>query len=781
MTSRSRLFVISLIIGTLSLVSALLFDNSQPVRASDLQSKNISISLEQSQKVVINFYYGNQDQLNAVASRLDIWEVHQLSDVGSSSGYAVAAVNPAQIDWLKSLGYHVEINQEKTVELQSPTANPLDPRYYYFDIFNTNSSKLYMVNFLQDTTAAYPGITELLDIGDAWLATQGGYHRDILVLRITNEDSKYGNISSKPTFFLFANIHAREVTTPEMAIRYIKYMTAGYLGKGGYGVDPDVTWLVNHHVVYIMVSINPDGRVINEADINAYWRKNVDKNNGCSDPTSWGTDINRNSNFYWSLGNGSSGLPCDETYRGPSPASEPETVAFQTFAATIFQDWNGNNGDDQIVPSPANASGIFITLHAYADDVLWPFGFAPGAAPNNTQLRTIGRKLAAITGRLVPTGYVGYPTDGTSDDWIYGHLGVAAFTYEIGPNYGTCGGFFPSYNCQDGINGVNRNFWAEMRPSFIYADKIAATPYITAYGPDTQNLLVNPNSVPAGLPVNLSSTVLDLRYSTDPLVPIAAAEYFIDTPGTDGTGIAMSPTDGSWGGTNEVVNAIMDTSGLAEGKHYILVHGKNQNSIWGPYTAVFLDITTPLKLTAKFTSNSPVFLGQPMNFINQTSGGMEPITYFWDFGDSIGTSTEPSPTYIYTDTGIFTVTLITTDTLQETDAVSHTVTVEPAPITSVDLIRVTTDPIFVGDMVGFTADLLPDTATKPYSYTLDFGDGTVITGTSDMDPLLFDHVFNTGGGYTVQISVQNAVMSESVTDSIDVYVNYKIFLPLTTK
>jgi hypothetical protein len=111
---------------------------------------------------------------------------------------------------------------------------------------------------------------------------------------------------------------------------------------------------------------------------------------------------------------------------------------------------NGSNGDGEIVIHPI-MPGIFITLHSYADEFYGPF--SPGTAPNNAQLRTIGRKLADITGVMNASGGIGYAVDGSSDDWVYGKLGVAAFTYEIGPDYGTCGSFFPSYDCQDGING----------------------------------------------------------------------------------------------------------------------------------------------------------------------------------------------------------------------------------------------------------------------------------------------------------------------------------------
>lgn len=676
MKHKPRIYLLILIIVTSVMLGGFILDQNQRTTASTQSSTDISLGVDQSQEVVIRFYYDSQEQLNSVSGEVDIWEVHQLPGIGSNYGYAIAAVYPAQKDWLEVLGYRVEVDPEKTAELQSPT-EVLDERYYYFDSYNNYGNNRFMVNFLQDMNSIYPALVELIDIGDAWLSSQPvGYHRDMWVLRISNEDPSYGDIASKPPFFLFANIHAREVTTPEMAIRYIKYLTTGYNGQGGYGTNPDVTWLVNHHVVYVLVSQNPDGRVINEANTGAYWRKNVDNDDGCV--YNYGIDLNRNSSFRWGCCGGSSGVPCSDIYRGPSRASEPETAAFQTFATQIFTDWNGDNGDDEIGPaSPDNASGIFITLHSYQDEILWPFGFDSSRlqAPNRDQLQTIGRKLAKITGKMAPTGFL-YTVDGSSDDWVYGKLGIASFTYEIGPTGGSCGDFFPAYGCQDGIDGMPRNFWAEMGPSFVYASKIAGSPYITAYGPDAQALAVNPSVVPGGMPVNLISTILDQRYSGDPLHPVMAAEYFIDAPGADGTGIPMSPTDGAWGETNESVEAIVNTKCLAEGQHYLLVHGKNDNGFWGPFTAVFLDITDSLKPIAEFTNNSPVILGKPMIFTNLTTG-LEPITYEWYFGDGTGFSTETNPTYTYTDVGNYPVTLISTNSYCSDD-ITHIGNVEPA-------------------------------------------------------------------------------------------------------
>ena len=766
MNNRLRVFLLTLIIATLVISGGFYLDHDKTL-ASDRTSTDIFLGVNSSQGVVVNIYYDTQEQLDAIAGELDIWEVHPMPDLGPGAGYIVTAVYPAQRDWLEVLGYHLEINQEKTALLQSPEA-ALDPRYYYFDTENINSNNRYIVDFLQQRNSAYPNITELLNIGHAWLGENGGHDRDMWVLRITSENPVYGPVASKPTFFMMANIHAREVTTPEMAIRYIKYLTSGYNGQGGYNLDPDVTWLVNHHVVYVLISQNPDGHAMNEDDIDYYWRKNVDNNDGCGDPYYWGVDLNRNSSFMFNCCGGSSGSPCAETYRGPSKASEPETVAFQNFASTIFQDWNGPNGDNELPPaSPDDASGIFITLHTYADEILWAWGFGPGESPNNPQLRTIGRKLADLTGVMNPSGFIGYAVDGSSDDWVYGKLGVAAFTYEIGPDFGTCGAFFPSFDCQDGINGAPRNFWAEMLQSFIYADKIAGTPYITSYGPDTQGLSASPY-IPIGTPADLSGTVLDNRYGSDTLQPITGAEYFIDAPGADGTGSAMTPADGAWGESNEPVSAEIDTSDLSEGKHYVMVHGKNNDGIWGPFTAVFLDVVPPAP-RAEFTSNSPVPIGNPMSFTNQTTGS-KPRSYSWDFGDGVGTSTLANPSYTYSDVGTYTV-VLTAQNVFGIDSISHSVTVVPPLLTELNLTLVNTSTLYAGVPVTFTIDLMPDEAGKPYTYTVNYGDDSVITNTTSLDPLSLTHIFPAAGNYSVQFHAHNLGMTTPVSDTLGLTVD----------
>jgi hypothetical protein len=255
-------------------------------------------------------------------------------------------------------------------------------------------------------------------------------------------------------------------------------------------------------------------------------------------------------------------------------------------------DQNGPNGDDEVpAAAPDDTSGIFVSLHSYSDLVLWPWGFAGyGTSPNHAQLRTIGRKFADYTG-YDPSGSIWYDVDGATDDWTYGKFGIASYTFEVGPAGGACSGHMPPYDCIDGHAG--RDFWDENRPALLYAHKIARTPYMTAYGPDTGDVAATPAWASPGAVVTLTATIADQRYGTDSLQPISAAEYFLDAPGAHGTGVTMLPSDGTYGGFSEDVEAVVDTTALPLGRHYVLVHGRSDAGDWGPFSAVFLTISGP--------------------------------------------------------------------------------------------------------------------------------------------------------------------------------------------
>ncbi len=173
--------------------------------------------------------------------------------------------------------------------------------------------------------AANPSITKVVSIGKT---VQG---KDILALKLTKGAKRYRD-GAKPSTLYMSNQHAREWITPEMTRRLLHHYVDGY------GKDRRITRIVDGTELWFLLSANPDGYdFTHAADSNRLWRKNLRDNNGDGRITTGdGVDLNRNFAYKWGYDNeGSSPNPASETYRGPGPSSEPETVALDRFQKRI--------------------------------------------------------------------------------------------------------------------------------------------------------------------------------------------------------------------------------------------------------------------------------------------------------------------------------------------------------------------------------------------------------------------------------------------------------------
>ena len=400
---------------------------------------------------------------------------------------------------------------------------------------------------------------------------------DMMVLRLTN--SAIGG--PKPIMFVTTSIHAREYAPAELGTRFAEMLIDGY------GVNPDITWLLDYHEVHLMLQANPDGRKMAETGLS--WRKNTNENYCSPASSNRGADLNRNFAFMWNgCGSGgcSSGSACDATYRGPSAASEPETQAVQNYGATLWEDLRPV---DLTAAAPITTTGIYFDIHSYGELVLWSWGFTDTLAPNGTELQTLGRKLAYFNG-YEPEQSVGlYPTDGTTDDHFYGTLGVPAIAYEIGTSFFQSCGAFESSVLPDNLD------------SLLYAAKAARAPYLLPAGPEPTSVSVSTAAVAPGTAITLSAMLDDTRYENrngvEPTQTIAAAEYYIDTPywitATTPVALPMAAADGSFDAGIEMATATIDTTGLAQGRHTIFVRGQDSSGNWGIVGAAFVYIIDP--------------------------------------------------------------------------------------------------------------------------------------------------------------------------------------------
>lgn len=440
-----------------------------------------------------------------------------------------------------------------------------------------------------------PELASWVDIGDSYdKVTPGGAEGyDIHALRLTNEATDRPGFD-KPVLYMQGSIHAREYVTAEIVTRFAEEIVSGY------GTRADTTWLLDNTEIHIVPILNPDGRKFAEQGYS--WRKNTNPNPPPGEEPApfpdYGVDLNRNYDAAWGeVPNGSSGDPASLVYRGSAPFSEPESQAARDYLLGIFPD---QKPEDPDAPAPEDASGVYLDVHSYGNLILYPQSVTGEAAPNVEDLRTLGQKFGYFTGRdgqayNVQSSEELYPTDGTTDAWVYDTLGVAAYTFELGTE------FFqePEY-FEDVIV-------PEVTPALAYAAKASIAPYQTSAGPDSTGVGVYKPTVFAGQTITLTARADATRYDDGlgefdepdaepselpPFEPVGGARYSIDSPSwVEGTEtFKMAAADGAFDETVERLRATVDTTGLEPGRHTLFVESRAEDGTYGVPTAVFFDV-----------------------------------------------------------------------------------------------------------------------------------------------------------------------------------------------
>jgi carboxypeptidase T len=526
--------------------------------------------------VVVRVYFADETMRDELAAVLDVWEVNY--GASSEQQYLVVMISAAQADALRTAGLRVEVDGAKTATLDqqwrllAPQQGGIPGYACYRTVEETYAD-------LAALATQRPDLATWTDVGDSWNRSHAGDGPgyDLHVLVLTNR----AIAGPKPRFFLMAAIHARELTTAETATRFAEQLVAGY------GQDADATWVLDHHEIHILAVANPDGRKWAEQLI--YWRKNTNRADGCTDVSPffsyYGVDLNRNSGFKWGQCEGSScstTLACRDTFRGSGPASEPETQAVQDYLRSIFADQRGPGDFDA---APVDASGLMVTLHSYSQLVLFPWGWRATPSPNHTQLQTLGRKLGYYTNyRVCQSGGAGclYMTDGTTDDWAYGELGIAAYTIEMGTAFFEDCGYF------------EQQVFPETAAALRYAAKTPRRPYQSPAGPESIDLAVTPARILSGAPITLTAMADDTRLggSGEAVESIAAARYSLSAPSwVTGTQVfEMTPLDGAFDTPVENAQATIDTSGWPVGRQLLLVESQDQAGNWGVPSGVFVEV-----------------------------------------------------------------------------------------------------------------------------------------------------------------------------------------------
>src|SRR5207253_492682 len=150
-----------------------------------------------------------------------------------------------------------------------------------------------------------------------------------------------------------------------------------------------------------------------------------------------------------------------------------------------------------------------------------------------------------------------------------------------------------------------------------------------------------------------------------------------------------------------------------------------------------------------YSPTSPA-AGQQVTFTASVSGGTTPYTYSWSFGDS-GTGSGASPTHSYQATGPYDVIVTVADANGNTARTSRTIKVtgqqQTQPPLTVTFTFNPSSPV-AGQTVTFTSSVAG--GTPPYSYSWNFGDGSIGTGSQATQ------TYSSPGSFTVTLKVSDS-------------------------
>jgi len=246
--------------------------------------------------------------------------------------------------------------------------------------------------------------------------------REYIALKMTQGAREIPD-GTRPAVLYVATHHAREWISTEVARRLLHWYIDRWRAN-----DKAVKQLLKNVELWFVLVHNPDGYQYT-FDAERLWRKNLRDNddNGII-TTNDGVDPNRNYDEHWNYDNeGSSSLFPSETYRGPAPASEPETQALVSlFDRVPFR--------------------FAISYHSFGQLLLYPQGWQTLTPTADDPI------YVALTGTDTEPAIPGfnpgvsadlYTTNGEFTDWAHGERGTLSWTPELSEGCPGCGFVFP--------------------------------------------------------------------------------------------------------------------------------------------------------------------------------------------------------------------------------------------------------------------------------------------------------------------------------------------------
>jgi hypothetical protein len=326
---------------------------------------------------------------------------------------ANAVLTGGQVSKLRAAGVDVKLTRNKKGQTVTEQAQAMAAGG--FNVYRSWDEPGGIRDELHQFAADNPQLVKLEVLGHTY------QDRELIALKVTQGANRVAD-GTRPAVLYSSNQHAREWISLEVNRRLLHWFV-------DHATDADVKSVLRNTELWFVVSANPDGYQYT-FDHERLWRKNLRDNNGDGQITPGdGVDPNRNFPEHWGFDNeGSSPDQADETYRGPSAESEPETQFMAGLLRRIKPKFQSN-------------------MHSFGPWLLYPQGWQTGTldADNPIYVAMAGTDANVA----IPTFNVGqsadtlYVTNGETTDYADTAAGTVSYTPELGEGEPGSGFVFP--------------------------------------------------------------------------------------------------------------------------------------------------------------------------------------------------------------------------------------------------------------------------------------------------------------------------------------------------
>ncbi|MBN3309672.1 carboxypeptidase A6 [Amia ocellicauda] len=337
--------------------------------------------------------------------KVDLWQPNSPSFIREDSAVDIHLERNRSHTFrtrLRQANIHYKVlisNLQKEIEKQTGYRSSRKRRSeseYDYEVYHSLEE---IQRWMHDMNRTHSHLIDLFSIGQSF---EG---RPLYVIQLGKRSRRY-----KKAVWIDCGVHAREWIGPAFCQWFVKEALQSYQ------YDPLMRRLMNQLYFYIMPVFNVDGYHFSWTT-DRFWRKTRSKN---AKYYCRGVDANRNWKVKW-CEEGASSHPCDDTYCGAFPESEPEVKAVANF-----------------LRKQRRRVKAYISIHAYAQMLLYPYSYKYDTIPNFSCVESAAHNAVAalysaygVKYRYGPASTTLYVSSGSSMDWAYKNGIPYAFAFEL--------------------------------------------------------------------------------------------------------------------------------------------------------------------------------------------------------------------------------------------------------------------------------------------------------------------------------------------------------------